>query len=103
MLRIIFEATTDKQTPVNMVQHSYFNLAGHAAGHSLDQVLYINGYSLVLSLARLFECAVQSAMVRSVKVSDTCTGKSREELCDSDLASCSPAMTYLAEQHLLQF
>jgi len=52
MLRIIFEATTDKQTPVNIVQHSYFNLAGHAAGHSLDQVLYINGYSLVLSLAQ---------------------------------------------------
>lgn len=43
MLRIIFEATTDKQTPVNMVQHSYFNLAGHAAGRALDQVLYING------------------------------------------------------------
>ncbi|CAL5219554.1 g1409 [Coccomyxa viridis] len=43
MLRIIFEATTDKQTPVNMVQHSYFNLAGHAAGHAHDQVLHING------------------------------------------------------------
>ena len=43
MLRIIFEATTDKQTPVNMVQHSYFNLAGHAAGRAHDQVLYING------------------------------------------------------------
>ena len=43
MLRIIFEATTDKQTPVNLVQHSYFNLAGHAAGNALDQVLYING------------------------------------------------------------
>ena len=37
VLRVIFEATTDKQTPVNMVQHSYFNLAGHAAGHSLDR------------------------------------------------------------------
>ena len=43
-LRIIFEATTDKQTPVNIVQHSYFNLAGHDAGNSLDQILYINGY-----------------------------------------------------------
>ena len=43
MLRVIFEATTDKQTPVNLVQHSYFNLAGHAAGNALDQVLYING------------------------------------------------------------
>ena len=43
-LRVIFEATTDKQTPVNIVQHSYFNLAGHDAGNSLDQILYINGY-----------------------------------------------------------
>ncbi len=43
-LRVIFEATTDKPTPVNIVQHSYFNLAGHDAGNSLDQILYINGY-----------------------------------------------------------
>ena len=50
MLRIIFEATTDKQTPVNMVQHSYFNLAGHAAGHAHDQVLHINGCAAHLIL-----------------------------------------------------
>ena len=42
-LRIIFEATTDKQTPVNIVQHSYFNLAGHASGSALDHTLHING------------------------------------------------------------
>ncbi|CAL8467654.1 g7192 [Coccomyxa elongata] len=43
MLKVIFEATTDKQTPVNIVQHSYFNLAGHASGSALDHTLYING------------------------------------------------------------
>ena len=43
VLRVIFEATTDKQTPVNIVQHSYFNLAGHASGTALDHTLHING------------------------------------------------------------
>lgn len=43
MLKAIFEATTDKKTPVNIVQHSYFNLAGHDSGSALDHILYING------------------------------------------------------------
>ena len=42
-LRATFEATTDRQTPVNIVQHSYFNLAGHAAGNVLGHTLHING------------------------------------------------------------
>ncbi|KAF6257191.1 aldose-1-epimerase [Scenedesmus sp. NREL 46B-D3] len=31
-LRITISATTDKPTPVNIVGHSYFNLAGHSSG-----------------------------------------------------------------------
>jgi aldose 1-epimerase len=36
-----YEATTDQATPVNLTQHSYFNLAGHTAGDVLGQAMQI--------------------------------------------------------------
>ena len=40
---ITYEATTDKPTVINMTNHSYFNLSGDPAGHSIvEDVLYIN-------------------------------------------------------------
>ena len=36
-LRIVMEAVPDATTVINMVHHSYFNLAGHASGTVLDQ------------------------------------------------------------------
>ena len=43
MLSIEYEATTDAPTVINMTNHSYFNLSGDPARHSIvDDELYIN-------------------------------------------------------------
>lgn len=42
-LKVEMTATTDKPTPVNLVSHSYWNLAGHNSGNILGNKLKING------------------------------------------------------------
>ena len=41
-LRVTTEATCDAPTPVNIVHHSYWNLAGHDSGTVLDHELSLN-------------------------------------------------------------
>jgi aldose 1-epimerase len=41
VLKIQYEATTDRTTPVNLTNHAYWNLAGHGAPSVLDHVLQV--------------------------------------------------------------
>lgn len=41
-LKIHYHATSDKQTIINMTNHSYFNLAGHDAGEIYGHILTLN-------------------------------------------------------------
>jgi len=40
-LKIHYEATSDKDTIINMTNHTYFNLNGHESGTAYDEILWI--------------------------------------------------------------
>jgi aldose 1-epimerase len=41
-LKITYSAVTDKKTPINLTNHSYFNLKGEGNGTINDHILYVN-------------------------------------------------------------
>lgn len=52
-LEVLYEATTDKKTVVNLTQHSYFNLSGDFSKPILDQEITIDADKLVPVAATL--------------------------------------------------
>lgn len=43
-LRVTMKASADKPTPINLAQHTYWNLGGHESGTILDHQLTIHGW-----------------------------------------------------------
>ena len=41
-LRLHYEGKSDKNTIINLTNHAYFNLSGHAAGSIHDSILWVN-------------------------------------------------------------
>ena len=58
-----YHATTDRSTPVNLSQHSYFNLAGQDVGDVLDHVVALNADAFTPVDATL----IPTGEIRSVK------------------------------------
>ena len=62
-LRLDYWATTDKDTVVNLTNHSYFNLAGAGAGDVLKHLLWLNAERFVPTDAR----AIPTGELRAVR------------------------------------
>lgn len=62
-LKINFIATTSKPTPINMTNHSYFNLGGHGAGY---EGLYNHSVVLNADKYTVTNSAIPTGEIRNV-------------------------------------
>ena len=46
-LKLDYTAVTDQATPINLTNHTYFNLAGHDSGNVGEQILTINAEAFI--------------------------------------------------------
>ena len=59
-LSIHYEATADKATPVNLTNHTYFNMGGNASGTVFGQVMWMDAESYVAGDKELIPVAVKA-------------------------------------------
>ncbi len=62
-IKIEYNATPDKDTVINLTNHSYFNLAGHASGTILDQKAWIDSDEMTFA----DEESIPNGEIRKVK------------------------------------
>lgn len=91
-LDIAFEATTDKETVVNMTNHSYFNLSGDPSKDAFDEVMYINADSFTPS-DKLY---IPTGEIKSVEGTpmDFRKAKAIGEACDTTFEQIKNATGY---------
>lgn len=58
--KVNYDATTSKPTPINLTNHSYFNLAGHVSGSFFE--LFMKPY---ISKAQSFLCRNRVPVTKS--------------------------------------
>lgn len=80
-LVIDYKAVSDKDTVINLTNHAYFNLGGHASGNILKHLMYINADNFT----PVNDECLPTGEIRSVKgtVMDFTTLRSFEEDIDS--------------------